>query len=179
MLCNPNSDQIDFSMTVIVTANRIKISFLALILVVAFSFISPVNLFNPLTAKAAEITVDDNNPPESELSPQDARAEAQRKADLNSNKQDEVASSSLLKNPLQNSGGLPQIIGKIIKGLLTLSGAASLLIFTWGGLQMIISQGDSTKYESGKNTLVWAVIGLVVIFTSYALLATIIATLAG
>lgn len=80
-----------------------------------------------------------------------------------------------LKNPLgEDQTNLNQIIGRIIGAVAGFSGAIALGMFVWGGLQMMISQGDVDKIKKGKSTLTWAGIGLVVIFTSYALVSAVI-----
>lgn len=84
-----------------------------------------------------------------------------------------------LKNPLGSNASIPQIIGNVVSAMLAIAGAATLVMFVWGGIQMVISQGDPGKITKGKNTLIWAVIGLVIIFTAYALVTAIINTLSG
>lgn len=82
-----------------------------------------------------------------------------------------------LKNPLGTNISIPQIIGNVVSAMLAIAGAGTLVMFVWGGIQMVISQGDPGKISKGKDTLVWAVIGLVVIFTAYALVGAIIRAL--
>ncbi len=62
------------------------------------------------------------------------------------------------------------IIAVILQVLLGLVGAGALLMFVWGGFHMIFSGGNSERVEKGKQTLVWAVIGMAVILSSYAVL---------
>lgn len=62
------------------------------------------------------------------------------------------------------------IVATIIQVLLGLVGAATLLIFIWGGFKIIFSGGSEEKIKKGRDTLVWAVIGLAVILSSYAIL---------
>ena len=61
------------------------------------------------------------------------------------------------------------IIGNIIKVSLGLVGSVALLLFIYGGLMMMTAAGNSDRVSKGRNTLVWAAIGLIVIFGSYAL----------
>ncbi|MCX6745539.1 MAG: pilin [Candidatus Parcubacteria bacterium] len=65
--------------------------------------------------------------------------------------------------------GIPTIIGKIIKAFLGFIGAVALLMFVYGGFLMLISGGKPEEINKGKNVLVWAVIGLIVVFMSYTL----------
>ena len=75
-----------------------------------------------------------------------------------------------LENPLGGGAGVtsvPRLIGNIIKTILTIVGALALGMFVFGGFTWMTSGGSSEKIQKGKNILIWAVIGLVVIFTSY------------
>lgn len=77
-----------------------------------------------------------------------------------------------LENPLGGGTGvtsIPRLIGNIIKTILTIVGALALAMFVYGGFTWMTSGGSSEKIQKGKNILMWAVIGLVVIFTSYTL----------
>lgn len=83
-----------------------------------------------------------------------------------------------LQNPLGNTD-LNKIIGQVIKGLLGFSGVIALASFVWGGFLFLTSQGNPDRVKKGKDTLIWAVIGLVVIFTAYILVDTLIRTITG
>lgn len=65
---------------------------------------------------------------------------------------------------------LPELINNVIKGLLGVVGAISLLMIVIGGILWMTSGGNSERIKKGKDTLVWAVIGLVVVFLSYAII---------
>lgn len=84
-----------------------------------------------------------------------------------------AAFAQALYNPL-GSPDLRVVIGRIIKALLGLSGALALLMFIWGGFQFLLSQGDTGKIKKGKDTLIWASLGLVLIFTAYTLISALI-----
>lgn len=62
-----------------------------------------------------------------------------------------------------------QLIGTVIKGLLGVVGSLALAMFIYGGFTWMLAAGSSEKIQKGKNILVWASIGLVVIFSAYAL----------
>ncbi len=84
--------------------------------------------------------------------------------------------STQLSNPLGTTD-LRVVIGNITKALLGLSGALALFVFVWSGVLMIIAAGNPEKIKKAKESLIWATIGLVVIFTSYTLVATLITAL--
>lgn len=83
-----------------------------------------------------------------------------------------------LENPLGVTN-INQFIGKLISAALGLSGAVALLMFVWGGVQWLTSGGNVDRIKSGKSTLTWAALGIVVIFTSYTLVNVLINALAG
>lgn len=78
-----------------------------------------------------------------------------------------------LSNPLGTTN-VYELAGNIIKALLGLSGAAAFVMFIWGGLQLTVSHGDKKMVENGKNTLIWAALGLIFIFVAYAALKTVL-----
>jgi hypothetical protein len=71
------------------------------------------------------------------------------------------------------------LIGLIIKGVLGIVGSIALLMFVYGGFLMLVSQGDAAKVKKGKDALIWAAAGLVVIFGSYIFVSFILAGLSG
>lgn len=73
-----------------------------------------------------------------------------------------------LDDPLK--GATPQtLIGRIIKGILGIVGSLALLMFIYGGFTWMTAAGSSEGVTKGKNILIWATMGLIVIFSSYAL----------
>ena len=66
------------------------------------------------------------------------------------------------------------IIGNVINAVLGIVGSLALLMFIYGGLVWMTSSGNSEKVQKGKNILIWATLGLVVIFASYALVNFVI-----
>ncbi|MFH1661950.1 MAG: pilin [Candidatus Falkowbacteria bacterium] len=76
-----------------------------------------------------------------------------------------------LDNPLGKDNPNPQqLIGKIIKAVLGIVGSLSLVMFIYGGFIWMTSSGNAESVTKGKNTLIWATLGLVVIFSAYAIL---------
>lgn len=83
-----------------------------------------------------------------------------------------------LDNPLKTDD-VRVVIGRIIKAILGVSGGLALLMFIWGGLIWMTSQGEKTKIEKGQKTLSWAVIGLAILFVAYAAVNWVIKALEG
>jgi ABC-type amino acid transport system permease subunit len=53
--------------------------------------------------------------------------------------------------------------------ILSIVGALALVVFIYGGILMIISEGSSDRVQQGKNAMVAAFIGLIIIFGAYIL----------
>jgi len=82
-----------------------------------------------------------------------------------------------LCDPLGNNNttnNIQTLIGTIIKAVLGVVGSLALVMFIYGGLLWMTAAGNTERVEKGKKTIVWAVLGLVVIFTSYALVKFIL-----
>lgn len=85
-----------------------------------------------------------------------------------------------IDNPLGDSVSTPQqFIGRIIQGLLGIIGSIALVMFVLGGFTWMTSQGDKGKISKGRDTMLWATLGLVVVFSSYALVRFVIEKVAG
>lgn len=64
---------------------------------------------------------------------------------------------------------LGKIIASVIGLLLMIATLASFIYFIWGGIQWILSGGDKTGVEAAKNRIQAALVGLVVVFSAWAL----------
>ncbi|MEK7211086.1 MAG: hypothetical protein AAB731_00445 [Patescibacteria group bacterium] len=84
-----------------------------------------------------------------------------------------VSAVEALPNPLGTTD-VYTVIGRVIKAALGLTGALALLMFIWGGFLWMTAMGDARRVEKGRDTMVWATLGLVVIFGSYAITSFII-----
>ena len=62
-----------------------------------------------------------------------------------------------------------KLIGKIINAILGIVGSLALVMFIYGGVTWMLAAGNQEKVKKGKDILVWATVGLVVIFSAYAL----------
>jgi len=73
-----------------------------------------------------------------------------------------------LTNPL--GVDTPQeLIGQVINAVLGVVGSIALLMFVFGGLTWMTSSGNPEKVKKGRDIIIWSVVGLAVIFMSYAL----------
>ena len=72
---------------------------------------------------------------------------------------------------------IPEVIGQLVRFLLGLVGALMLVMFIYGGFTWMLAQGDSKKVDSAKKILTNAVIGMVLIMFSYAILSVFLSYL--
>lgn len=77
-----------------------------------------------------------------------------------------------LFNPL-GVESFEELAAKVLKFALGLLGTIALIIFIYGGFTWMTSGGVPAKVKKGRDTIMWAFMGIVVIFLSYALVATI------
>ncbi len=90
--------------------------------------------------------------------------------------------SITLNDPLKlNAGGQEAqvLIGRVIQAILGLVGSIALLMFVYGGFMWMTAAGNDERVKKGKDVLVWASLGLAVIFASYIMVFFILKTLLG
>lgn len=68
-------------------------------------------------------------------------------------------------NNLFNQGGVFQTVTNI---LLFLIGAIAVIMLIIGGVRYVISGGDQAQVTAAKNTILYAIVGIVVAFLAYA-----------
>lgn len=72
-------------------------------------------------------------------------------------------------------GGIFQVISNV---LIFLVGAIAVIYLIIGGLRYVTSGGDSKAVTAAKDTILYAIIGIVVAVISYALVTFVISSLA-
>lgn len=65
-------------------------------------------------------------------------------------------------------GGDNSIFRRVTNILLFLVGAISVIMLIIGGIRYVISGGDQNQVTSAKNTILYAIVGIVVAFLAYA-----------
>ena len=79
--------------------------------------------------------------------------------------------NAVCKNKEEDANDL---IGTLVNTLLFLVGALSTVMIIVGGIFYVISNGDSGKIARAKNTITYAVVGLVVAFVACAIINWVI-----
>lgn len=77
------------------------------------------------------------------------------------------------------SNNLPLAIWQLINVALILAGLTALVYVILGGVRYITAQGDESKVEAAKNTILYAVIGLIVIGIAAVLVNFVITIFTG
>jgi Type IV secretion system pilin len=63
---------------------------------------------------------------------------------------------------------LPNIFVTVANLLIFLVGAVAVIMLIIGGLRYVLSQGNSTSIEGAKNTILYAIIGIIVAILAFA-----------
>ncbi len=98
-----------------------------------------------------------------------------------------VVSHAAPKDSIQNgvnlvSDGGPSTslnvqIKNVVNVMLFVLGALAVIMIIVGGIRYVISAGDSSKVTAAKNTIVYAVVGLVVAILAFAIVNFVIANI--
>lgn len=85
--------------------------------------------------------------------------------------QDACSTSGSGDNPICNTSGdeAPEFVGTLVNVLLFIIGALAVVMIIWGGIAYTTSAGDSGRVKKAKDTLMYAIIGLIVAFLAYAI----------
>lgn len=78
-----------------------------------------------------------------------------------------IVSAVTLESPFGTTD-VQVIINKMINALLGIVGTIAVLMIVYGGIKIMISGGEPTKYEEAKKTITYAVVGLVVVLLAGA-----------
>jgi hypothetical protein len=73
--------------------------------------------------------------------------------------------------------GNGSIFATITNTLLFLVGAISVIMLIYGGIRYTISGGDSSAVTAAKNTILYAIVGIIVALLAYAIVNFVLAKL--
>lgn len=93
-----------------------------------------------------------------------------------------IQSSSLQKGvDAMHAEGMPtQLVGvdgsfsNVINTILYVAGIVAVAMLIIGGIRFMISRGDKDKVQKAKNTIIYAIIGLILVIFSYAIVNFIV-----
>lgn len=68
---------------------------------------------------------------------------------------------------------IPEIIAALIKGVVVVAAVIFFFILVIGGIKWIASGGDKAQTEAARNQITAALVGLVIVFAAWAIVALI------
>ena len=71
------------------------------------------------------------------------------------------------------------VFTNITNTALAIVGIVSVIMLIWGGLRYVVSGGDSKKVTDAKNTILYAIIGLIIAVLAYAIVNFVLNSLGG
>ncbi|GMU25119.1 hypothetical protein KJZ71_04275 [Patescibacteria group bacterium] len=74
-------------------------------------------------------------------------------------------------------GCIPFFIGTAVNALLGIFGALFLVLILWGGLQYMFAQGEPDRIKKAKQTIINAVLGMIIVAASYAIANFVLTTI--
>ncbi|MBI2436868.1 MAG: hypothetical protein HYV41_03970 [Candidatus Magasanikbacteria bacterium] len=78
-----------------------------------------------------------------------------------------------LENPI-NTDNIPVAFGRAIKVVTGIMGSLALLVFVYGGFMWLTAAGNPEHVKKGTQAMIWAVIGIIVVFSSYAIITLVL-----
>jgi uncharacterized protein YacL len=77
-----------------------------------------------------------------------------------------------------NGADSGNVIKNIMQAVFAITAATALLIITLAGIQYIISQGEPQKTAKAKNTIIYALVGLVISLVGASVVTFVLGRLA-
>ena len=77
----------------------------------------------------------------------------------------------------QNRRPLAQIVREVVNVVLFVLGAVAVIMIIIGGFRYVVSGGDSSSVTAAKNTIFYAVIGLIIAILAYAIVNFVVNSL--
>lgn len=74
-----------------------------------------------------------------------------------------IAHADAIPNPLRY-GTVPELIQAIVGAFQILAGGVATVMVLWGAFKILTAGGEPKKFEEGKHTIVYAAIGLAIVF---------------
>ena len=71
------------------------------------------------------------------------------------------------------------VFSRITNTILLVVGLISVIMLVYGGLRYILSGGDSKKVTDAKNTILYAIIGLIISLLAYAIVHFVLNSVVG
>ena len=92
---------------------------------------------------------------------------------------DEGVNAALGEGQQTSLFGDDGVFTNIISVALFLIGAISVLMLIYGGIRYTLSAGNATHVTAAKNTILYAIVGIIVALLSYAIVKFVLTSLGG
>ena len=79
--------------------------------------------------------------------------------------------------PTELFDGSGALIPHVINLMLFIVGILAIFMLIFGGIRYVVSGGDATRVKDAKNTILYAIIGLVVAILGYAIVQWVISVI--
>ena len=87
------------------------------------------------------------------------------------------AANSTVCAPQNEENPITKTIGNVVDLVSVVAGAVAVIIIIWAGFQFVIGNGDPAKIAKARQTIIYAVVGLIVIVASNLLISFIVNSL--
>ena len=67
---------------------------------------------------------------------------------------------------------LDKVIVQILNPIILLLSACAFVIFLWGVFEFVMHANDSAKRKTGREAILWGLVGLTVMFGAYGIMNT-------
>ncbi|MFA5358668.1 MAG: hypothetical protein WC310_02510 [Patescibacteria group bacterium] len=89
---------------------------------------------------------------------------------LNPNEEDDIKVQKDLTAADIDSVNIAEIAARVARAAIIPIGGLAFLMFVIGGFFWIFSGGNEEKVKRGRDIMMWSIVGILVVFSSYALL---------
>ncbi len=78
-----------------------------------------------------------------------------------------------IQGPLQGINSVGDIVSKLLSFLIPMGGILFLLVFIWGGIDIITSQGSPEKWKNARLKITYAIVGFTLLAVAFLLVKLI------
>jgi hypothetical protein len=82
----------------------------------------------------------------------------------------EIGSSTLV-NPFSSASSIPELLGALLNVLLIISVPFIVIFIIYAGFTYVTARGNPEKVKAANRSLLYALLGSVIVFGAYALFA--------
>jgi Type IV secretion system pilin len=65
---------------------------------------------------------------------------------------------------------IPTVFSNIVRAALMFAGTVSVILIIWAGITFVRSGGDQKQVQSARNIITYAIMGLVLVLSSFAII---------